>query len=109
MIPLIGLILGLLIGILIPSRIPSEYSNYTAVAILAALDSILGGLSAHLEGKFSLKIFVTGFFGNSIFAAFLAYIGDKLGIPLYLAAIFVFGNRMFSNLARIRRFLLKIQ
>jgi small basic protein len=109
MVPLIGLIIGLLIGILIPSRIPSEYSNYTAVAILAALDSIFGGISAQLEGKFSLKIFLTGFFGNSILAAALAIIGDKLGIQLYLAAVFVFGNRMFINFAKIRRFLLKTE
>jgi len=109
MIPLIGLILGLLIGILIPSRIPAEYSNYAAVAILAALDSLLGGVCAQLEGKFNLKIFITGFFGNSILAALLAVVGDKLGIPLYLAAVFVFGNRMFSNFAKIRRHLLKMQ
>lgn len=109
MIPLIGLILGLLIGILIPSRIPAEYSNYAAVAILAALDSLLGGICAQLEGKFNLKVFITGFFGNSILAALLAVVGDKLGIPLYLAAVFVFGNRMFTNFAKIRRYLLKIQ
>lgn len=109
MVPLIGLIFGLLIGILIPSRIPSEYSNYAAVAILAALDSIFGGISAQLEGKFNLKIFVTGFFGNAILATLLAIVGDKLGIQLYLAAVFVFGNRMFMNFAKIRRHWLKIE
>jgi small basic protein len=109
MVPLIGLILGLLIGILIPSKIPAEYSNYVAVAILAALDSILGGICAQMEGKFSLKIFISGFFGNSILAALLAVVGDKLGIPIYLAAVFVFGNRMFMNFAKIRRNLFKIE
>jgi len=103
MIPLLGLIVGLIIGIFIPYNIPPEYSNYAAVAILAALDSVLGGLSASLEGKFDIKIFITGFFGNSLLAALLAYIGDKLGIQIHLAAIFAFGNRIFINFGNIRR------
>jgi len=109
MVPLFGLIIGLLIGIFIPFHIPREYSNYAAVAILAALDSVLGGLSASLDGKFNIKIFLTGFFGNSILAAFLAYIGDKLGIQIHLAAIFAFGNRIFVNFGNIRRKALKIK
>lgn len=108
MIALLGLIAGLLIGILIPYHIPQEYSNYAAVAILAALDSVLGGYSASLEGKFDIKIFLSGFFANSFMAAILAYIGDKLGIQIHLAAIFAFGNRIFLNFGNIRRKLIKI-
>jgi small basic protein len=108
MVPLLGLIAGLLIGIFLPFHIPSEYSNYAAVAILAALDSVLGGLSASLEGKFNIKVFLTGFFGNSLLAALLAYIGDKLGIQIHLAAIFAFGNRIFLNFGNIRRKLIKV-
>ncbi len=108
MIALLGLIAGLLIGILIPYHIPQEYSNYAAVAILAALDSVLGGYSASLEGKFDIRIFLSGFFANSFMAAILAYIGDKLGIQIHLAAIFAFGNRIFLNFGNIRRKLIKI-
>ncbi|HOA31477.1 MAG TPA: DUF1290 domain-containing protein, partial [Clostridia bacterium] len=32
-----------------------------------------------------------------------AYIGDQMGLPLYMAAIFAFGNRLFDNFATIRR------
>lgn len=103
MIPLLGLIAGLIIGIFLPFHIPQEYSNYAAVAILAALDSVLGGYSASLEGKFNIKIFLSGFFANSLLAALLAYIGDKLGIQIHLAAIFAFGNRIFLNFGNIRR------
>ena len=49
---------------------------------------------------------VSGFFGNSILAACLAYLGDKLGIPMYIAAVIVFGGRIFDNFAIIRRILL---
>lgn len=108
MIPLLGLIAGLLVGIFIPFHIPQAYSNYAAVAILAALDSILGGFSAYIDKKFNIKIFISGFFGNALMAAALAYIGDKLGIQIYLAAIFAFGNRIFINFGRMRRKLLKL-
>ncbi len=106
MIPLLGLIAGILIGIFIPYNIPFQYSNYVAVAILAALDSVFGGIAATVQGKFDMKIFLTGFFSNALLAAGLAYIGDQLGIQIYLAAIFAFGNRLFLNFAIIRRYLL---
>lgn len=106
MIPIMGLIFGILVGIFMPYTIPIKYANYVAVAILAALDSVFGASAASLQGRFDLKIFLTGFFGNALLAAFLAYIGDKLGVQLYLAAVFTFGNRIFSNFALIRRLLI---
>jgi len=106
MIPILGLIIGIIIGIFIPYNIPAEYSNYVAVAILAALDSVFGGISASLQKKFDIKIFLSGFFGNALLAALLAYIGDRLGIQIHLAPIFAFGNRLFLNFANIRRYLL---
>jgi len=107
MIPLLGLMIGLLIGILIPYNIPKEYSNYAAVAILAALDSVFGGLYASMNNKFDIKVFLSGFFGNSLLSALLAYIGDRLGISLHLAAVFAFGNRIFLNFGLIRRKLIE--
>ncbi len=41
-----------------------------------------------------------------LLATLLAYLGDKLGIPLYFAAVIVFGSRIFNNFATIRRILL---
>lgn len=106
MVPFLGLIAGILIGILIPYNIPYQYSNYVAVAILAGLDTVFGGIAATLQSKFDMKVFLSGFFGNAMLAAGLAYIGDQLGIQIYLAAIFAFGNRLFLNFAIIRRILL---
>ena len=59
-----------------------------------------------MEQKFDSNIFISGFFGNAILAALLAYVGDRLGVPLYYAAIFAFGTRLFQNFAIIRRHLL---
>lgn len=106
MIPILGLITGIIVGIFIPYDIPFQYHSYVAVAILAALDSVFGGIVATIQHKFSMKIFLTGFFGNALLAAGLAYIGDQLGIQIYLAAIFAFGNRLFLNFAIIRRHIL---
>ena len=107
MLPILGMIIGILIGVFfIPVNIPQQYSIYMAVAILAALDSVFGGVASTMQGKFDIKIFISGFFGNAFLAAGLAYIGDQLGLQLYLAAIFAFGNRIFLNFAVIRRYML---
>jgi small basic protein len=107
LIPILGLIIGILIGVFfININIPQQYSNYVAVAILAAFDSVFGGAAAIVKGKFDMNIFLSGFFGNALLAAGLAYLGDQLGIQIYLAAIFAFGNRIFLNFAIIRRYVL---
>lgn len=104
---LIGILVGATIGFLLPYTYNTTYSLYITVAILASLDSVFGGIRAGLEDKFDIQVFLSGFFGNSILAAFLAYIGDRLGVPLYFASIFTFGGRIFDNFAYIRRLLLK--
>lgn len=103
MIPIIGLMIGLMLGVLLPINLPSSYSSYMSVAILACLDSVFGGIRSSLEGKFDTDIFISGFFGNAILAAGLAYLGDRLNVPIYLAAVIVFGGRLFQNFAVMRR------
>jgi small basic protein len=89
--PLIGIVIGIILGMTLPFNIPTAYSSYMSIAVLAALD-----------------VFISGFFGNAILAAVLAYIGDRLDVPIYLCAIFVFGYRLFNNFALIRRHFLGI-
>jgi len=96
----------MLLGIVFDVDIPSNFSPYMSVAILACLDSVFGAVRANLSKNFKADIFISGFFGNSILAACLAYLGDKLGIPMYIAAVIVFGGRIFDNFAIIRRILL---
>lgn len=103
---LIGTALGLFVGIN-AQIIPYVYSKYLAIAIVAALDSVFGGISSSLNGKFDLKIFVSGFFGNAILSIALTYLGQKLDVDIFLAAIFVFVGRMFTNLGIIRRYYLE--
>ena len=79
---------------------------YLAVACLAGLDTVLGGVRSGLEGKFHADVFLTGFVSNIIIAFFLAWLGDKIGVNLSLAVALVLGARIFTNLSLIRRFLL---
>lgn len=104
--PLLGLILGLSFGLMTDMRIPSEYESYLSIAVLASLDTLFGGIRAHLQNVYDDKVFVSGFFFNIALAAGLAFLGVHLGIDLYLAAIFAFGVRLFQNIAVIRRILL---
>lgn len=105
--PLLGLLFGVIIGLWFPFALPIAYAKYMSVAILASLDSVFGGLKAGLEDNFDTEIFLSGFFTNTLLAGFLAYLGDLLGVELYLAAVVAFGVRVFHNLAVIRRYLLK--
>jgi small basic protein len=104
--PILGLLLGVLLGLMSELRIPPEYSNYLSIAILAALDTLLGGIRAHLQNIYDEVVFVSGFFFNIILAASLAFLGVHLGVDLYLAAVFAFGVRLFQNIAVIRRIIL---
>ena len=106
MLELVGLLAGLAAGFLFPWAIPSQYSLYAAAALLAALDSALGGFRARVAGEFKLDVFLSGTVGNALIAVFLTWLGQNLGIPLYLAAVVAFGTRMFQNFAEIRRELL---
>ncbi len=101
-----GLVLGILLALICPIHIPPAYTKYVAIGILAALDSILGGLLAHVRKRFDLKIFLSGFLSNSLLAAGLTFIGNKLGVDISLAAIVTFGTRLFQNFAIFRRYLL---
>ncbi|MCM3568814.1 small basic family protein [Neobacillus mesonae] len=104
--PVAGLIIGIILGLLTEIRIPEEYSNYLSIAVLAAFDTLFGGIRAYLQNIYDEKVFVSGFFFNIILAASLAFLGVHLGVDLYLAAIFAFGVRLFQNIAVIRRILL---
>ena len=107
MIAFIGLLIGVLLGLALHVNIPETLSSYISVAILACLDSVFGAVRASLSKNFKADIFISGFFGNAILAAALAYLGDKLGIPMYIAAVIVFGGRIFDNFAVIRRLLIE--
>lgn len=107
MVAFLGLIIGAILGVIFDVNIPESLSPYMSVAILACLDSVFGALRANLSKNFRAEIFISGFFGNALLAVAMAFLGDKLGIPMYIAAVIVFGGRIFDNFATIRRLVIE--
>ena len=109
MIPALGLVLGLALGLVFQPDVPVWLQPYLPIAVVAALDAVFGAVRAVLDGIFDDKVFVMSFVSNVLVAAFIVYLGDQLGVGSQLSTgvIVVLGLRIFSNLAAIRRHLLK--
>jgi small basic protein len=103
LIPVAGLLVGILLGLALGVDVGFEFARYTAVAILAAVDSVLGAVRAELDGVYDNRIFISGFVVNALVAVLLTFVGDRLGLDLYLVALLTFGLRIFQNVALIRR------
>lgn len=95
----IGFVITYTLG---PSPKP-EYGAYLSIAALAGLDAVIGGARATGEGTFDGRIFVSGFLSTSVLAVLLTWFGERIGVQVGLAAVFVFVFRIMQNLAVIRR------
>lgn len=99
----VGLFIGVLAGYMWPYAIPPQYGRLLAVAVMAGMDTVLGGVRAAMEGNYDTDVFISGFFMNGLLAAFLCYAANLIGIDLYIVAILIFGMRVFQNLTIIRK------
>lgn len=109
MIPAIGLALGLILGLFVQPDVPLWLQPYLPIAVIAALDAVFGAARAALDGIFDDKVFVVSFISNVVVAALIVFLGDQLGVGSQLSTgvIVVLGLRIFSNVAAIRRHVLK--
>lgn len=107
LIPLAFLILGAIIALTLQVKVDGITAQYLAVACLAGLDTVLGGIRSAYENKFQNDVFITGFLTNTVIAFAIAYLGDKIGIDLFLVVALVMGMRIFNNLSLIRRYVLQ--
>ena len=100
----IGILVGIIIGLSMDINIPVEYTRYTAVIIIGMLDALFGAIRAECtKDDYDPLIFLSGLFFNTILAVGITYLGDRLGLDLYLAATVVFTFRIFSNVGITRR------
>ncbi|GAA0979774.1 small basic family protein [Nocardioides aquaticus] len=97
----------MVLGLYVQPDVPLGLEPYLPIAVVAALDAVLGGLRAYLDGIFDDRVFVISFASNVVIAALIVYIGDRLGVggQLSTGVIVVLGIRIFSNVAAIRRHL----
>ncbi|MDI9639962.1 DUF1290 domain-containing protein [Kamptonema cortianum] len=105
-IPILALVVGILLGLVIRYPLPPELAPYLSIAVLAGLDSLIGGMRSHTESKYQTDIFLTGFLFNILVATFFVWLGVQIQLNLMLAAALVFGTRIFLNLSLIRRWFL---
>lgn len=103
-VPIFAGVVGFLAVYLSRFTIPPGYAPYLSLAALAGLDAVCGGIRSGLEGKFSDDIFLSGFLINTFLSAFLAWLGDRIGVDLFLAAVVLLGGRVFLNLSLVRRY-----
>lgn len=105
MIPVIGLVIGIAAGLLFKPTVPTDLQPYLPIAIVAALDAVIGALRALGERRFNDRVFVVSFISNVVIAAFMVFLGDQLGVGSQLSTgvVVVLGIRIFANAAAIRR------
>lgn len=105
MLALAGLAVGVVIGLLVEPTLPVFLQPYLPIAIVAALDAILGGTRSWLEGVFSDRVFVISFLSNVLIAGLIVFVGDQIGVGSQLSTgvVVVLGIRIFNNAAAIRR------
>ena len=105
MIPLIGLVVGVAIGLAVQPDVPLWLQPYLPIAIVAALDAVVGALRALGERRFDDRVFVVSFISNVLIAAFIVFLGDQLGVGSQLSTgvVVVLGIRIFGNAAALRR------
>ena len=85
LLPLAGLLVGVLLGLVLNVNVGFELSRYSAVAILAALDSVLGAVRAELDGVYDNRVFISGFVTHAVVAVILGAI--VLGEPIDLRTV----------------------
>ncbi len=96
-----GIVFGILIGML-PNfgiYIDSKHSIYMLLLILAIINSIFTIVSKKNIEDFKISYCFIYIFIDIIIAVGIGFISDKLGLPLYLAVIFAFGNNIYKNLS----------
>ena len=108
MIAVAALAAGIGIGLWLEPTLPAAIGPYLPVIVVAALDTVLAGMLARLEGGYHEGEFIVAFISNTLLAAFIVWVGDRLGAPdLTIGVVVVFGIRMFQSLAGIRRYLFR--
>lgn len=89
-------------------EVSTQWAGYLALAVLAGIDSVLGGVRAGMEGKFHSDVFLSGFVLNTVITVGFVWFGDAIGVPdVYLAAVVVLGGRIILNSSLIRRFFIE--
>lgn len=102
-----GLAIGILAGLKLNIGYNPAYAVYISLLTLAIINTIINMACDNFKKE--MNILKSGLLLSSdlIFALLLGFIGDKLGLPIYLAAVFAFGNNIYKNIRVITNFLIQ--
>ncbi len=92
-----GVILGILAGLNLNLVYSPSYAVYISLAVLAILNSIFNMLNENLKGELTLVKSTVYLITDLVFGLLMGYVGEQLGLPIYLAAVFAFGNNIYIN------------
>ncbi|MEO6907516.1 MAG: DUF1290 domain-containing protein [Abditibacteriaceae bacterium] len=117
------LLLSLIIGFCmfyIPGNgfaVGETFARYTAVALVAGMDTLLGGFRAWMTDSFDAAIFTSGFIVNILLAIALVGLGEYMGLEtgygdsrisvMMIAAVVIFSARILNNLTTLRRLMIE--
>lgn len=93
-----GIVLGVFVGLKANIGYSLQYAVYIALIILAVINAITNILCENINGRITTLRSIILLFADLIFSVALGYIGEQLGLPVYLAAVFAFGNNMYKNI-----------
>lgn len=93
-----GVVLGIIAGLKLNVGYNPEYTVYISLSILAMVNTTFTILCENIKGESKIVKSVLYLASDLIFALFLGYLGERLGLPIYLAAVFAFGNNIYRNL-----------
>lgn len=102
-----GVILGVIAGLNLNLIYSPEYAVYVSLAILAILNTIFNLLNENLKGELTFVKSIVFLVSDLVFGLLLGFVGEQLGLPIYLAAVFAFGNNIYKNIRTIIYFMLE--
>ncbi|MGD9568029.1 MAG: DUF1290 domain-containing protein [Sedimentibacter sp.] len=92
-----GVILGILAGVNLDLVYNPDFAVYISLAVLAILNTIFNMLNENLKGELTPVKSIVFLLSDLVFGLLLGYVGEQLGLPIYLAAVFAFGNNIYKN------------
>ncbi len=102
-----GVVLGIIAGMNLNLVYNPEYAVYISLGILAIINTIFEMLNDNIKGELTFIKSIFYLIGNLVYGLLLGYIGEQLGLPIYLAAVFAFGNNIYKNLRNIMNIMLE--
>ena len=92
----IGILIGFLLGLALTLTYNATYTLYITLTILILLESLLR-IIMNSTKNLDIDKEILLVLCEIIFACLLAFIGENLGISLYLVVMLVFGLRIFNS------------